>query len=89
MHSCFYYISLAGFNLGTYYTQLGSAASFPELRAQFQSRLPFSDSQIRIESVLFQKQAGKTSNGCPASKFVSRCKKHEGEIFIFDLSKFQ
>lgn len=51
---------------------LGSAASLPDLRRDIETRVGVTGRQLRIEKVVYTGKEGKTSQGCPLSKWVIR-----------------
>lgn len=56
---------------GPFYTQLGAAHSLAELRDGIEGRTGFRGGQLRFEKVVYTGKEGKTSHGCPLSKWVS------------------
>ena len=56
---------------GPYYTHLGTARSEEELFQAFEDK-GFEKKSIRIEKAVHAPREGKSSQGCPIAKYVSR-----------------
>jgi hypothetical protein len=56
---------------GPYYTQLGFADSFEEVRSMMEKRTGLSGKALRLVEAIYCTQEGKSKTGCPLAKQVS------------------
>ena len=70
-YMCLNLIISALHDSGPYYTHLGTARSEEELFQAFEDK-GFEKKSIRIEKAVHAPREGKSSQGCPIAKYVSR-----------------
>ena len=68
--------SFAEPNYGPFYTQLGYADTFDELRVMMEGRTGWTGNRLRMEEVLFCHIEGKSKTGCPLAKQVNTLEVH-------------
>ena len=59
------------YDSGPYYTHLGTGGSKEEIKKGFEERVNLATNNIRVETAIYVKREGKSSQGCPIAKHVS------------------